>query len=69
MPTVTDVFLFLISLILPPLAVLIMDGCRWMFVLNIILCIFGWFPGIVHALILCIGGWHSDSALIEHRRY
>lgn len=39
----------LLVIFLPPVAVLLKVGIGLHFVLNIILCILGWVPGIIHA--------------------
>lgn len=42
--------LILLSIFLPPIAVLITEGVGKHLIINIILCIFFYLPGIVHAL-------------------
>jgi len=37
------------TIILPPLGVLIGKGFGWAFILNIILTLLGYFPGLIHA--------------------
>ncbi|NQT27412.1 YqaE/Pmp3 family membrane protein [candidate division KSB1 bacterium] len=44
------VLLFILSILLPPLAVYLVKGVKKDFWINIILCIFFWVPGIIHAL-------------------
>ena len=44
----------LIAIFLPPLAVLMRRGCGGSFLLNIILTILGWVPGVIHAWIVII---------------
>lgn len=39
-----------LAIFLPPLAVFMREGINGTFWLNVILCIFIWFPGILHAL-------------------
>ena len=46
------VLLVILSILLPPLAVYLMKGIGKDFWINIILCIFFWLPGIIHALYL-----------------
>ncbi|XP_004347463.2 hypothetical protein CAOG_04716 [Capsaspora owczarzaki ATCC 30864] len=41
--------LFLISFFLPPVGVLIVAGCGQIFLLNILLTLLGWIPGVIHA--------------------
>jgi uncharacterized membrane protein YqaE (UPF0057 family) len=42
---------YFLALLLPPLAVLFC-GKPIQFVLNLVLCLLGWIPGIIHALIV-----------------
>lgn len=46
----TDPIKILIALLLPPLAVFLEVGLGMHFWLNIVLCIFFWIPGILHAI-------------------
>ena len=46
---VNQVLLFILAIILPPLAVYLVKGAKRDFVINIVLCLFFWIPGIVHA--------------------
>lgn len=39
----------LFTIILPPLGVLLGKGLGWAFILNILLTILGYFPGLIHA--------------------
>ena len=39
----------LFTIILPPLGVLLGKGRGWAFILNILLTILGYFPGLIHA--------------------
>ena len=43
---------YLFAFILPPLAVLLSGGRFFTAILNLVLCFFFWFPGIIHALIV-----------------
>uniref|UniRef100_A0A0K0DY19 Plasma membrane proteolipid 3 n=1 Tax=Strongyloides stercoralis TaxID=6248 RepID=A0A0K0DY19_STRER len=45
----------LVSIVLPPLAVLMSDGCGLSFCINIILTILGFIPGVIHALWVSLG--------------
>ena len=47
---VNQVLLFILAIILPPLAVYLVKGAKRDFVINIVLCLLFWIPGIVHAL-------------------
>lgn len=42
----------ILALLLPPLSVLLQKGVGKQLVINIILTILGWLPGVVHALYL-----------------
>lgn len=44
------VLLIIAALLLPPLAVFMKTGAGKDLVINIVLCIFFWVPGIIHAL-------------------
>ena len=46
----SKVILIIIALFLPPLAVFMKHGLNRDFWINVILCLFGFFPGMVHAL-------------------
>lgn len=39
----------LITIILPPLAVLISHGLGKQFLINVLLTLLGWLPGVIHA--------------------
>jgi len=45
-----DLVTILIAIFLPPLAVFFKVGLGLHFWLNILLCFFGWFPAIIHAV-------------------
>lgn len=45
-----DILLVLFAVLLPPLGVLLSRGLGAQFVLNIILTVLGYIPGIVHAV-------------------
>lgn len=44
------VLLIVLAILLPPLAVFLKNGVGKDLLINIILCIFFWLPGIIHAL-------------------
>ncbi|SUH07532.1 Uncharacterized homolog of Blt101 [Salmonella enterica subsp. enterica] len=51
------------TIILPPLGVLLGKGFGWAFILNILLTLLGYIPGLIHAFL------GSDASLITgHRR-
>ncbi|GAV04337.1 hypothetical protein RvY_14633 [Ramazzottius varieornatus] len=52
--TFTDIFKFIFALILPPLGVFLERGCNKDLAINVLLTIFGFIPGIIHACyIIC----------------
>ncbi len=44
------IVLIIIAILLPPLAVFLKKGVGKDFIINIVLCLFFWLPGIIHAL-------------------
>ncbi|KAF8878322.1 hypothetical protein BD779DRAFT_1649967 [Infundibulicybe gibba] len=44
-----DVFLYFLAILLPPVSVFLKRGCAADFWINILLCILGWIPGVIHA--------------------
>ncbi|KXS99716.1 hypothetical protein AC578_9874 [Pseudocercospora eumusae] len=44
-----NVLLYFLALFLPPLAVFLKTGCGADFLINILLSILGWIPGVIHA--------------------
>jgi uncharacterized membrane protein YqaE (UPF0057 family) len=50
---------YFLALLLPPLAVLFC-GKPIQFILNLVLCLLGWIPGIIHALIV-VASHKSDK--------
>lgn len=50
----TDVFKILLAILLPPLGVFFEVGLGLHFWLNIVLTMFGFIPGIVHALFVIL---------------
>jgi uncharacterized membrane protein YqaE (UPF0057 family) len=52
----SDVCLYLLAVFLPPLAVFLDTGCSADFLINILLSILGWIPGVIRERILdCVG--------------
>ncbi|KIW28411.1 uncharacterized protein PV07_08078 [Cladophialophora immunda] len=45
----SDVLLYVLALFLPPLAVFLKEGFGGDFIINILLCLLWWLPGIIHA--------------------
>ena len=48
------VVLIILAILLPPLAVFLNNGAGKDLLINIILCIFFWVPGVLHALWLLL---------------
>ncbi|KAI1133467.1 hypothetical protein F5Y10DRAFT_260348 [Nemania abortiva] len=48
--TASDICKIILAIILPPLGVFLERGCGADFLINILLTILGYFPGIIHAL-------------------
>ncbi|TPX47514.1 hypothetical protein SeLEV6574_g02642 [Synchytrium endobioticum] len=47
--------LFILAFVLPPVAVFMVQGPSLSLCLNVILCIMGWLPGVIHAwVIICL---------------
>ncbi|WWD03541.1 hypothetical protein V865_001594 [Kwoniella europaea PYCC6329] len=44
-----DVFLYFLAIFLPPVAVFFKRGCSADVLINILLWILGWIPGVIHA--------------------
>jgi uncharacterized membrane protein YqaE (UPF0057 family) len=49
---VWTIILIILAILLPPLAVFLMSGLGKDFWINLILTIFFWVPGVVHAIFL-----------------
>ncbi|MEG3755701.1 YqaE/Pmp3 family membrane protein [Psychromonas sp. B3M02] len=45
-----DIIRIIFAVLLPPLGVFLQVGFSWTLVLNIILTLFGYIPGIIHAI-------------------
>jgi uncharacterized membrane protein YqaE (UPF0057 family) len=57
MPAATDtntLLLAILSILLPPLAVGLKTGLSGTFVLNVVLTLIFWLPGVIHALIVTL---------------
>lgn len=46
--------LVLLAIFLPPVAVALQRGAGKDLILNIVLCLFFWLPGVIHALIVVL---------------
>ena len=44
------IVLTIISLLLPPLTAFLKEGAGKQLIINIVLCLFGFVPGVIHAL-------------------
>lgn len=42
--------LIILAILLPPVSVFLKDGAGKSLLINVVLCIFFWIPGIIHAL-------------------
>jgi uncharacterized membrane protein YqaE (UPF0057 family) len=61
--TVSTVVLVILAIFLPPLAVFLDgDGLNGQFWLNVVLCIFFWVPGVLHALFCVLREKEPDEA-------
>ena len=49
-----QVLLIILAILLPPIAVFLKKGAGKDLIINIILCIIFWLPGIIHALWLIL---------------
>ncbi len=47
---INNLLLIILAILLPPLAVFLQKGAGKDLLINIILCLFFWLPGIIHAL-------------------
>lgn len=50
----TSLVAILLAIFLPPLGVAIKDGIGMSLVINILLTMLGWFPGVIHALFVIL---------------
>ena len=50
----SDVLLVILAIILPPVAVFIRRGCGADILINILLCLLGHIPGVIHALYIVL---------------
>lgn len=47
-----SILTIILSILLPPVAVFMKKGLGGAFLLNILLTLIGWIPGVIHALIV-----------------
>jgi uncharacterized membrane protein YqaE (UPF0057 family) len=58
--------LIILAVIFPPLAVLLDQGCHEDLLINILLTILGWFPGVIHAFYI-LAVREPKSILQDHK--
>lgn len=51
-----SILMIILTILLPPVAVLIKEGLGLQFLLNLLLTLIGWLPGVVHAFWLLSRG-------------
>lgn len=59
--TCSDIFKIILAIILPPLGVFLERGCNVDFLINILLTILGYIPGIIHALYIILKYWGYEN--------
>ena len=42
----------MVAIFVPPIPVIAKHGCSWQIGLNILLCVLGWIPGVIHACVV-----------------
>ncbi|CAE6538731.1 unnamed protein product [Rhizoctonia solani] len=47
-----NVLLYFLALLFPPIPVFIKRGCSADVFINILLCVLGWIPGVIHAWLI-----------------
>ncbi len=52
--TTNKLLLIILAVLLPPLAVGLKDGLGTNFILNLVLTLIFWVPGVIHALIVVL---------------
>ncbi|KAG2733414.1 hypothetical protein G9P44_002939 [Scheffersomyces stipitis] len=52
--TCSDIFKIILAIFLPPLGVFLERGCSSSLLINILLTILGYIPGIIHALYIIL---------------
>jgi len=62
--TASDICKILVAIFLPPLGVFLERGCGADFLINILLTILGWVPGVIHALYIILKYW--DTTLLVY---
>ena len=49
-----QLLMIILAIFLPPVAVALKDGVGTSLIINIVLCLIFWLPGIIHALIVVL---------------
>ncbi|KAK4161040.1 hypothetical protein QBC43DRAFT_324361 [Cladorrhinum sp. PSN259] len=62
--TASDLLLLLMAILLPPVAVFLKTGCGGQFLINVLLCILGWLPGVIHAFYVVLR-YPGDSGRVR----
>lgn len=56
------ILLVILAIIFPPIVALIERGCSGALLLNILLTILGWLPGVIHAIYLIFTSPHGGMS-------
>jgi len=64
-PLQTDVCLYFLAIFLPPLAVFLKRGCNADFLINILLSILGWIPGVIRRFPLSLPSPVNSQQLLH----
>ncbi len=51
----SQLLLVILAILLPPAAVAVQKGLGTQFLINLILTLLGWLPGVIHAVIVILG--------------
>lgn len=57
-----SLLMILLTIFLPPVAVLIKEGLGLQFLLNVLLTLIGWLPGVIHAFWVISRGGRATLA-------
>jgi len=58
-----NICMYILAILLPPLAVFFESGCGGAFCVNVILTMIGWIPGIIHAFYIIMTRSSSSRAM------
>ena len=67
--TASDIFKIILAVILPPLGVFLERGCGPDLLINILLTILGYIPGIIHALYIIFKYWDPEVLQLSDNLY